>query len=184
MILEHDLDRRNPTAADLRQKTLRYDSEQNTRQLRPNLVLLIRRKDIDDTVYRLGTVVRMQRRENEVSGLGGRHGGTDGFKIAQLTQKHDIRVLTEHCPKRLRETLRIPADLPLIDDAPILTVDEFDRILDGQDVLIVIMVDKIDDGRQSGRFPVSHRPGHQDKPLGILGIVVQGGRNIELLEAP
>src|SRR5207244_6654091 len=50
------------------------------RQLHAHLVLLVGGEDVDDAVDRLRRALRVQRREDEVAGLGRGQGGRDGLE--------------------------------------------------------------------------------------------------------
>ena len=67
---DHHLDGRNPAAADPREQPLADDAAQHARQDRDDLRLLLRREELDHAPDGLGSVERVQRREDEVAGLG------------------------------------------------------------------------------------------------------------------
>ena len=90
----------------------------------------------------------MQRREDEVAGLGGGQRGLDRGEVTHLADQDDVRVLTQDGAQALRVGLRVGADLALIDDALVRRVDVLDRILQRDDVLVPRMIDLIEDRRQ------------------------------------
>src|SRR5437867_8183393 len=60
-------------------------------------------------------------------------------------------------------------DLPLVNEALLVRMNEFDGVLDGDDVKAARFVDEIDDGRQGRRFPRTRRSGHQHQTALHLG---------------
>ena len=55
--------------------------------------------------------------------------------VAKLADEDDVRVLAQHPAERLAEAVRVEPDLPLVDDAALVRVEELDRVFDGHDVL-------------------------------------------------
>ena len=79
-----------------RKQDLAHDAIQAHRKLRTHLGLGRRRERVHDTIDALDRIVRMERREYEVSGFGKGQGRLDGFCITHLSDHDDIRVF----PKR------------------------------------------------------------------------------------
>ena len=103
-------------------------------ELQANLLLLVRREHRDDAVDGLRRVEGVQRREHQVAGLGGVHRGFDRFHVAHFADQDDVRVLAQGAAQRVGERSRVDADLALVDDALVVAVQVFDRVLDGDDV--------------------------------------------------
>ena len=93
------------------------------------------REELDHAPDRLGRVERVQRREDEVAGLRRLQRDLGRLGVAQLADEDDVGVLPQHPAKRLREALRVEADLALVDDAAAVVMEDLDRILDRHDVL-------------------------------------------------
>ena len=109
---EHDA-----PAADLRQQRLTDDAFEHERQLRPDLALLVRRKDVDDAVDRLRRGVGVQRAERQVARLGDAQRRFDGLQVAQLADQDDVGVFAERGAQRHREALCVAVYLALVDEA-------------------------------------------------------------------
>ena len=90
---------------------------------------------VDDAVDRLRRALGVQRREDEVAGLGGGQRGRDRLEVAHLADEDHVRVLAQRRAQALGERRRVLADLALVDDAAPVLVEELDRILDREDVL-------------------------------------------------
>src|SRR5829696_1191105 len=112
--------------------------------LRPDLSLLGGREDVDQAVDRRRGVLRVQRGEDEVAGLGGRERGRDRLEVAHLAEEDHVGVLAERAAKRVCEGRRVGADLALVDDAVLVPVEELDRVLDRDDVIRPGPVDLVD----------------------------------------
>ena len=107
----------------------------------------------------------MQRREDEVAGLGGGQRGLDRGEVTHLADQDDVRVLTQDGAQALRVGLRVGADLALIDDALVRRVDVLDRILQRDDVLVPRVIDLIENRRQRRRLTGAGFTGDQHNAL-------------------
>jgi hypothetical protein len=79
-------------------------------------------------------------------------------------------------PKRISVTLRVDPDLALIDDAPLVVMENFDGILNRDDVPIASAVDVVDHrGKRSG---LSGAGGScdQNQTTGFIGKSAHYGR--------
>jgi hypothetical protein len=64
---------------------------------------MVRREDGDDAVDGLGRVEGVQRREDEVAGLGREQRGLDGLVVAHFADQDDVRILTHRRAQGARE---------------------------------------------------------------------------------
>ena len=94
-----------PAAVARRQQLLRADAHQRRRELHPHLRLLVRREHVDDAVDGLGGVLRVQRGEHQVPGLGRGERRGHGLGVAHLAHQDDVGVLAEHAPEGAVEAL-------------------------------------------------------------------------------
>ena len=164
----------------VRQQLLRDDGFQHRRQLHANLLLLVRREDIDDPVDGLRGVGGMQRGEDQVAGLGNGQRGGDGFQVTHLAHHDDVGVLAQHSAQRVRKGLSVEPELALVDHALLMMVHVLDGILDSHDVRRALGVDKVDHRRQRRGFAVPRRAGDEDQAPRELAQVLQHHRNIQL----
>ena len=93
----------------------RDDAAQDERELRADLLVLIGREGVDDAVDRLRRVVRVQRGEDEVAGLGGGEHGLHRLHVAHLADHDHVGVLAHGVAQRFLEVRRVGADLALRD---------------------------------------------------------------------
>ena len=129
--VDHDLDRRDASLpADARDEALRDHGLQVAREHAPDLVLLVRRVVRQDALDRLHGVHRVQRGDDEVTGV--RRGQRDGERldVADLADHDDVGILPQHVPQAVVERVRVLADLALVDQALVVAVEVLDRVLD------------------------------------------------------
>ena len=92
----------------------------------------------------------MQRRKDQVAGLGRCQGGLDGLQVAHFTDQDNIRVFTQNRPQGIAEAVSVLADLTLVDGALVRLVDILDRVFEGDDVFLPRMVDLVKDRGEGG----------------------------------
>ena len=151
-------------------------------ELHPDLLLPVGGEHVDDPVDGLGGVVGVQRREDEVPGLGQGEGELNGLEVTHLTDQQDIGVLTEGRAQRPLERRAVDADLTLVTGRQAVVVDVLDGVLDGEDVQRARLVDASDDGCQGGRLSRAGRAGHQDQATGEPGHPLGHRRQPKLFE--
>ena len=144
-----------------RQQRLTDDAFEDERELRANLRLLIRGKDVDDAVDRLGRRVRMERAERQVARFGDLQGRFHRLQVAHLADQHDVRILAQRRPERVREAAGVAVDFALVHETVLVLMDVLDRILDGEDVIVPLGVDLVDHRRQRRRLAAAGRPGDE-----------------------
>ncbi len=102
---------------------------------RANLVLLLGRKDVDDTIHGLRGVRGVQRAEDQMTGAGRDQRQLDRLKVTQLADEDYVRILAQRSTEGGGEGLGVDADFAVVDEAVFAFVDEFDGVLDGNDVV-------------------------------------------------
>ena len=86
----------------------------------------------------------MQRSERQVSGFCNSQRRFDGFQISHFSDQHNIRIFTEGCAQSVTKALGVSMQFPLVDHAVLVHVNEFDRVLDGKDVIVPLGIDFVD----------------------------------------
>jgi hypothetical protein len=124
----------------------------------------------------------VQRREDEVAGLRRRQRGAHRLLVAHLADEDHIRVLTQDPLERRLERQRVLADLALVDDRVLVAVQELDRVLDRDDVLLMMRVHPVDHRRERGGLARARRAGDEDDSALLVGQVVDDRRQVELLD--
>ncbi len=177
---EHQLHRRHAAAAvGARHQLLRDDGVERQGELLPDLRLLVGREDVDDPVHRLHRVVRVQRGEHQVPGLGGGDRRRHGLEVAHLADQDDVRVLAQRRPQRLAERAGVAPHLDVLDQRAVRAVLVLDRVLDGDDVGRAGAVDLADQRRQRGRLAGAGGAGHQHQAAVGLHQLGQPRRQVE-----
>ena len=80
------------------------------------LLLLIRRKNIDDPVDRRDRAVGVQCREGQMAGLCDTQRLLHGLEISHLTDKHHIGILTKDGAKCVRKAVSVGVKLALAEE--------------------------------------------------------------------
>src|SRR5205814_5680368 len=120
------------------------------RDLRADLLLLVRRVEGADPVDGLRGTLRVQRGEDEVTGLRRGQRGRHGLQVAQLADQDDVRVLAQRVLEGGGERAGIRPDFALVDQAALVRVEELDRVLDGDDVRVAGPVGQVQQGGEGG----------------------------------
>ena len=155
------------------QQLLGDDSLQGDRELGAHLTLLLGREDVDDPVHGLRRGLGVQGGEDEVAGLGRGQRGGDRLQVAHLADQDHVGVLAQRRTQTEREVGRIGADLALVDDRALVLVQELDRVLDREDVVLVLGVDHVEHRRQRRRLARAGRAGDQHEAARLGGQLAQ-----------
>ena len=78
-------------------------------ELDAHLILLLGREDVDDAVDRLRRALRVQRREDEVAGLGRGERRRDRLEVAHLADEDHVGVLAQRGAQRVGERRSRPS---------------------------------------------------------------------------
>ena len=92
----------------------------------------------------------MQRAEGQVAGFRDAQRRFDGFQIAHFADQHHVGIFAERGAQGVGEALGVGVQFALVDQAVLVHVHEFDRILDGEDVIVALGIDLVDHGGQRG----------------------------------
>ena len=125
---------RRPRAIGGLDQDLRDDREQTLREEALGLLALLDRQRIDDAVDGLDGAGGVQRAEHQMPGLGRRHRHADGLRIAQLADQDHVRVLAHGRAHAFGEARDVGIQLALDHLAVLAAMNEFDRILEADDV--------------------------------------------------
>ena len=104
-----------------------------------------------------------KRAESQVAGFSDSQRRFDGFEIAHFADQHHVRIFTECGAQRIAEALGVRMQLALVDHAVLVHVHEFDRIFDGQDVLVALGIDLVDHRGERRGFTGASRSGHENQ---------------------
>src|SRR6266850_1510009 len=166
---DHDLVRGDPASAVLGlAQRLRDDRANRLGDHRADHLLLGRRKHVHDAVDGFRRRARMQRAEHEVSGLGAGQRQADGLEIAHLAHQDHVRVLAQRAAQGVGERQRVRSDLALVDQAFLRLVHELDRVLDGEDMALLVVVDLVDHGGERRGLARARGTGHEDDAAPLI----------------
>ena len=164
------------------EEQLRDHAAQRGGQHGADLRLLVGGKNVDHAVHRFARVVRVQGAENEETSFGRGKRQRDCFEIAHLADQHDVGILAQRGFQSGGEIHRMLRHLALGDDAFLVRVHEFDRLLDGHDVAREVRVDVVHQRRQRRALARAGRAGHQHQAAAQVAEFLDDRRQPEFVE--
>src|SRR4029077_3049004 len=117
------------------------------------MLLVFPRKKIQIALHRVSNLLRMQGRNNEMSGLRSLEGRQSRLIIPDLTDKNNIRRLTKRTPQSGRKSAGVASDLSLGEMTALAGELILDRILDRHYMSHLVLVHPLKEGRDGGGFP-------------------------------
>ena len=133
-----------------------------------------------DPVDRLGNGIRMQCREDKVSGLRGLHRGLGRRMVPYLADEDDLGVLADRGADGVRERVRVDPDFPLLELALVFDEEVFDRVLDGDDPERGGFVEPLEQRADGGALALAGGARHEKQAAGFLDEVGQARRQTEI----
>ena len=102
--------------------------------------------------------------EDQMPRFGGHQRHLEGFGVAHFADQDHVRVLAHDVAQPVGEVRHVNAHLALVDDRLGVRVQVFDRVLDGDDVERLGLVDDLDQRRQRGGLARAGDAGDQHQP--------------------
>ena len=103
-------------------------------------------------------------------------------KVAHFADQHDVRVFTKGGAQRVGEALGVSMQFALVHHAILVHVHEFDRIFDGENVVVPLGVDLVDHGSEGGGFAGAGRTGDQHQAARLFAHLADDCGKPELVE--
>ena len=179
--VDHDLESCDSTTASLAHKDLGDNSHDGGGELGANHLLGVGGKCIDDPGDGTSSSRCMESAEDQVTGFGGGDGGFDRLEVTHFTHEDNIGILAEGAADRLGKAGDIDVNFPLGDDAFFMGMIVLDRVLDGDDVGLSVLVDPVHHGGEGGGFSRSGGTGDQDQAAGAGEEGLDGGGEADLV---
>src|SRR5437762_14016171 len=181
--VEHDFD---PDAAALAflqgDEALRNEPPQIERQVHQQLLAPLLGEEVDDAVQGLVGAVRVQRRKAQVPGLGESDRVIHRLAVADLADQDDVGRLAQGVLERGLPVHGVHADFALGNEAALVRVGELDRVLDGDDVAVGVLVAVSDHRRERGGLARTRGPYHDHQAALGHDHVLQYVRELEVLD--
>src|SRR5207237_4685756 len=136
------------------------------------MLLVFRRKKIQIALHRVGNLLRMQGRNNEMSSLRSLEGRQRRLVIPDLTNENDIRRLTKRTPQPARKTAGVTSHLSLSEMTALAGELILDGILDRHYMSHQVLVHPLKERRDGGGFPGAGRS--RDKNESVLASAPSG----------
>ena len=102
--------------------------------------------------------------EDQQAGLGGGQRQGNRLQIAHFADQNDVGILPKGGFQAGGKADRVLGNLALCDDAPLVPMNEFDGLLDGDDVAGEVGVDVVDQRRQGRALAGTRGAGDQNDP--------------------
>ena len=128
------------------------------------MLLVGEREDCNDALNGLGGIEGVQGGEHHVAGFGRVDGGADGFKVAHFADQDHVGILTERSAQRHTEGGSVDVNFTLVYESLFVAVQEFDRVLDGDNVIGASGIDVVDQGSQTGGLTTAGEPVTRTSP--------------------
>ena len=144
-------------------------------------MLLAGLENIHNTADGIGSPGGMKAGKNEMTSLGSSHGSLDGFMVTHFSKKNHIRALAQGSAQGNQIIGSISTDLTLADNAFVMAVQVFQRILKSDDMSFPAMIDLVDDAGHSCGFSASGRTGDQNHAFSEIGSFHNSWWNMQIL---
>ena len=106
----------------------------------------------------------------------------DGFTVAHLADQNHLGRLAQRRPQPMSVSVKIHAQLALVESGFFMRMLIFHRVFQGDDVHRLVFIDFIQNGRQRGGFTRAGGPGDKDDPVDLLGDLVHGLGQLALVD--
>src|ERR1051325_3897225 len=145
------------------EKILRDDPFEGLGKGGPDFILLLGRKDVNDTVHGFSGAGGVEGAEHQVAGAGSDQRQFDGLEIAQLTDQNNIGILAQGAAKRGGEGFGVDADLAVIDQAILALVHELDWVFHRDNMVAPVLVGVVRHSGQRRGFAGAGGPRDNDE---------------------
>ena len=115
--------------------------------------------------------------------LRGLQRGLRRLGVAELADQDRVGILPKHAAERLAEALGVEPDLALVDDAAAVGMEDLDRILDRDDVLVACPVDVVEHRREGRRLARAGRARDEHEAAVLVREPLHARGHAELVEA-
>ncbi len=147
-----------------------------------DLILLMRRKDVDHTVDGLRRVAGVQRAKNEVACFGEGQCGGNRFKVAHFADEYHIWVLAQHSAQRIFKRISIRVQLALVYHRAFVPMQILDRVFHGHNMHRQLIVNRVDHTRDRGGFSAACWAGDKDQSTMLASKLADYRRKTKLFK--
>ena len=104
-----------------------------------------------------------------MAGLGRFEDALDGFAVAHLADQNDLGRLPQGGAQGVSEAGSVAMQFALMNGRAFVVVQELDGIFNGDDVVILLAIDAVEQHGQGGRLARSGGAGHENDAIAQLG---------------
>ena len=161
---DEDLQGEDPAlAVGLGEEALGEDAEEGLGEEDAHLTVLVQGKEVNDPVDGAPGVQGVEGGEDQVARLRRHEGGLHRLPVPHLPHHDHVGVLAEGVLEAGVEAVCVQPHLPLDHEALLVLVQELNGVLNGDDVLGVVEVDVVNEGRQGGALAAPRGPRDQNE---------------------
>ncbi len=165
--IEHDFDAGDALLLRIerRHQFLKTDRDQVRCERKPDVFVLVLGKQLEDAGDGARGARCVDRRKDQVPGLGGLDPGLKSEAVTHLPDQDHVRVLAQHRADAMLKGVAIQPDLTLIDQRLSIHIAKFNRIFDRHQMHIFGFVDLLQHRGDRRRFSRAGDPRQDDQPL-------------------
>ena len=119
----------------------------------------------------------MQGSKSEVAGFCDTQRRLNGFQVSHFADQHHVWIFTKCSAQCVTKAFRISMQFTLVDHAVLVHVDEFDRVLNRQDMVVTLGVDFVDHRREGRGLTRARRAGDKNQTRGFSHSLATTGGN-------
>lgn len=179
--IDHDFESCDAAAAGFAHEDLGDDSHNGSGELGADHLFGVSRKCIHDPCDGSGGSRGVESSEDQVTRFRSGHGRFDRFKITHFAHENDIGILSKGPADCFSKAGYIHVDFALGYDAFLVGMIVLDRVFDGDDVRLSVLVDPVYHGRERGRLSRSGRTGYKNQAAGAGQQGLNGGGKTDLV---
>ena len=149
---QHQLDGDHAFLFDAGYQALADDRGKVLPEVGKNLVAGLLREEAHDALQRVAGAGGVQRGQAQVAGFGVVQGMLHGVEVANFAKHDHVRRLAQYVAQGVGEAVSVEADFALVDHRALVVVQEFNWVLDTEDVAVLVAIAVIEHRRQGGRL--------------------------------
>ena len=130
---------------------------------------MVSRENVEDPVQCARGIAGVECSEHKVSRFRSRESKLNRFQVAHFSDHDYIRIFPQSAAQCFGEGISVGVNLPLIDVATLRVENVFDRIFEGEDVVLTVTIDEVNECGERGGFSRADGARYQHKPVVIAG---------------
>src|SRR4029077_9266359 len=168
------LENREPaTAIGARDEALGYDEPEGLREAFTDRLLFYGKVGTDDALDGFGGVDRVHCRQHDQPHIGGFENHLDSFAVAHFADEDYLGRLAQRGAKGQGKVGCVAVQFALVNRRALVVVQELDGVFDGDDVVVTLPIDAVEESGEGGTLAGSSRPGDQHDAVAKVGYICE-----------